>query len=158
MNNTKSFRRVSVLVLALALITMSILGSTMAKYTSQITATYTNTAKSWSITANDNKTDFNLTASGEAYPGMTNEVKTITVKNEGEVNAVYTATLNVTDKPTNMSINMTGDITSVAIAPGESKTITVTISWPFGEDADDTTDAGSNIDFTVTIKADQSNS
>ncbi len=156
MTKQKTLRRVSVLVIAILIITMSLLCVTLAKYKTEIDANYSGTAYSWSITANDQTEDFNVSLTGEAYPGMTEKSYTINVKNEGEVDALLAATITLGENnPENIEIALDKTYTAEKIAVGETVTVTVTVNWDFGENVDDTPDQGKAVEFSINLVAEQ---
>ncbi len=107
MNKTRSFRRLSVLVLAVLLMTSTILCGTFAKYTTSQNLSGTTNAATWSVEVNDTATTteaMTLTLSPDAAsnvkspilaPGTTGSFA-IKVANKGQVNLSYTVTFEVT--------------------------------------------------------------
>ena len=119
MMNNKNLARLAILTLCLTFVSTSLLGGTLAKYTSEVTATGTATVADWEITVNDNEitvasaptvtfdlfttsvndtlNNFDETDVGDDLiaPGTTGEFA-FKIENKSEVNARYTIELSET--------------------------------------------------------------
>ncbi len=158
MTKQKTLRRVSVAVIAVLLITMSLLCVTLAKYTTQITGTSNGDVLKWSITVDDKNADYDITAVANAddlYPGMQTITKTIVIKNEGELDADLTVALTEGEnKPTNLQITLAqvveeGQTAITVLGAGESVSYTLTYSWDYDGDDGSFQDA---VDLVTTVK------
>ena len=120
MMNNKNLARLAILTLCLTFVSTSLLGGTLAKYTSEVTATGTASVADWEITVNSNEitvnpvpsVTFNLfttlndtfgggnspegdVTAGLIAPGTTGEFA-FNIENKSEVNASYTIELSET--------------------------------------------------------------
>ncbi len=187
MKQSTILRRVSVAIVAVLLITMSVLSVTLAKYISGLEGDITGAAKSWVITLNNtaannenagSPTEITETVmTSEAFPGMAEQVYTFTVANGGECGATIDVELTNTNKPTNMTVVLKkGDTAETATAVTDNKETAVelgtsvtikyyvVINWEFDTDEDgvaddvaDTANAGDTFSFTFKVDAEQVN-
>ncbi len=164
MKQSKLLRRMSVAIVAVLLITMSVLSVTLAKYSNTFTGTSTGKVLKWEITANEAQSTFTVDA-GNLCPGMvdgTGKVqKEIIIKNSGEINADFTVTLGETqNKPANLNITLTqvkpegvqADIT--VLEAGKEVKYILEYSWPY-EGTDGTAQAGVSLTTTINVTATQ---
>ncbi len=178
MTNFKALRRISVSVLAVLLLTMSVLSVTLAKYVTKFEGKAEITKSEWKIQAKvDNgseTTQTNLTLASEkkAHPGMEDITFTITVKNTGELDGEVALSLKdaaasqsttetqykikATYKKDNSDVDITED-TKIDLAKSNGEVvITVTLSWEFG-DTEDEAYSSEQISIPVTITVSQKN-
>ncbi len=111
MKQSKTLRRISVAVVAVLLITMSVLSVTLAKYASVVTTTGTMDAASYEVNLKDGSdveyldtfaiapTGYTNLASGKIAPGTKGSF-TIKVENAGEVDILYHLNLKATSDNT----------------------------------------------------------
>ena len=151
MKKNKMMRIASVLLVAVLLSTCAISG-TFAKYATTASASATASVAKWDVklggTAITNSFTFDLfdtiteengvdaeahVADGKIAPGTAGSF-TITVKNDSDVDAEYTVTLEGID---GLPLNFTYDTGAVALARNASKDITISWVWPFGNTVND---------------------
>ena len=159
MKNIKFSKYIGIL-LFITMLSLIVIASTYAKYTSNFTGTATTTAADWNVsidgTASDDY-DFVLSASSEKiYPGATNVLLgNIVVKNDSTIVDAEIKNINLTAAdgvPDNITI--TPGTYSGTIEHGTSKTIPVYASWKY-TDTDETNLANSEFSFTLNLDVDQ---
>ncbi len=116
MKHNKLFRRLSIAIASVLLITTSVVSVTLAKYTSKITGTETGDIAKWGFTVDgaDAKTETweaaigrdavavtTAVAEGKIAPGTQGSFK-FTVTNDSDVSTTYTVNMSVDAKPTNL--------------------------------------------------------
>lgn len=174
--------RLGALALALTLISTCLMGGTLAKYTTEITAEASATVAKWNFTANgktDKITDLNLTPKKYTNvddkmlaPGMDGSFS-IVAKNDSDVAATYTVSFTATNVPANLKFYKSTDgtakgteitadktdnntykvVTDQALAKSASETQYVIWDWPLGTAAEsDQASATTSRTMTVSVK------
>ena len=164
-------RRLLLLCLCLTLITVSLIGGTLAKYTSTVGGSGTIQAASWDFDVTINSTAVESTSTtftmptGKMYPGMTDISIPVYVKNGSDtVTADYTVTVTVSNEITNLTakfgesdltLGTAHTTTAATLAVDGVATTNLVLSWPYGENVDDTADAGDTVTVTITVTGNQ---
>ncbi len=184
MNKAKSFRRLSVLILAVLVMTTTILCGTFAKYMTSIEATADITVAKWNFKADGNTANYTLELSPNSYsnvksntiaPGTSGSFD-IVLANDSDVAAVVDVIFTASNKPANLKFYTTfsngaytGEITEAsgsynvltdsAMATDATQTVTVYWDWAFGSTAESdqsTIATGSYaMNIKVTVSAEQ---
>ena len=168
-----TLRRFLLLCLCLTLVTVSLIGGTLAKYTTNVTGSGSATTASWSFTANNQSTTFTDLAMAinsthnttEIQPGTSGTV-TIVLSNTSDVAADYTVVFSTDNKPSGMTFSLPTNETDYTLTlSDDGKTVTVTSvnalaatngtknvvinwSWPYAATAEN-----SDADMTMTLSA-----
>ncbi len=170
MKQSKTLRRISVAIVAVLLITMSVLSVTLAKYSTNKEIKGDITTKTWVIDVKKDNSETLTFETFDAMPGMTQKVYEITVNNAGELNATFDATLTANNKPANMTVALKKGTTlaSATDVTGNAETNVelnvnstavkyfVVINWPY-EGTDNVEDAGKTLTLTFAVNATQVN-
>lgn len=155
-----------------ALVSLSLVSGTWAKYTSTVSGEDSATVAKWDVkynstsgAASETTIEFNLFSTIKDSNGTDNETDVETdliapgtsgsfsfkLSNDSDVNATYSITYTVTSTGLSVPLVFTGmdNVSNEDIAMGENKTIEINWSWPF---AGDDTAIGIQAP-TVTVKA-----
>ncbi len=151
MNKQKTLRRTSVIVVAVLLITMSLLCGTLAKFTTKLEASDSVAIAKWNFTVNGSPSAFTFDlGDGPIAPGSTGTV-VLKLKNDSEVAATYNIAHELSGtKPTGLTVAADEALTGTLAVGAE---LTVTLTWTWADSADDTTFASTTTgEKQVTLK------
>ncbi len=155
-------RRLLMLALCLTLVSCTLIGGTLAKYSSSFEGTGTATAEGWAPTVKIGENDLTASASitvADIYPGMNDQAITLTIANVSNLpaSAKVEYTITAEDGATKPdTLTLTAAENTVAIAANESEEVVLTLAWAFdGEDEVDTAFQGKSVTITITVTVDQ---
>lgn len=177
-----TLRNLGVMAVVLCLVTTSLLGGTLAKYTTEITGTGSATVAAWSFKVNDNAstisevklTDTSLNSKvtdSKIAPGTDGSFDVKIDASGSDVAVGYKiAFSNVTNQPKNLKfysdsnfeneIDLTTGIEDEIALADVGTAVTETIYWQWAYDDTaasnkDNTDAGKAMSFTITVTGTQ---
>ncbi len=152
MKNSKALRRISVLVVAILLITLSAVSATFAKYSTTITGSGDITTAAWAFTVSDNSEDYTFALTADKMAPGNSQTIDLVLQNNGEVDADCVLTLTApTSTPDALTFALSAE--EVTVKAGTTETITLTIDWEY-TDAVENTYASTNYEFSVQVVAD----
>ncbi len=161
MKNAKMFRRLSVLVVAVMLITVSVVSVSLAKFTNEYDVTTSVPTAKWEVDVNGVKTGSStLSVADDMVPGVTKTFN-IVIDNTGEVDATINLAENTesqASRPAGVSVTFSEN--DFELTPeADAKTITVTVAWEYDASNNDDMSyaAGTGFDIVVDITATQVN-
>lgn len=158
--NNKSLSKYIAIILFITMVTLIVIASTYARYTSNFGGAASANTSDWLITVNDGASVFTINSelNSKIYPGASNvHLGNIVVKNDSEkaTASISSITATLDDEELKDTITLSAPSTSDRIEHGSEVEIPVYANWSYNPDADETQYADRDLSFSVSLTVDQ---